>query len=1069
LQRPLRPYRPFANDTDRSRVAQKDDDYSKVVALSRQTAADKDLEKAIQMSLGGASSMQVDSDVGIPISEDERLLNEAVLKSLSSASAETGNSVGGREPTALERRRDGLLPVGLRNVGNTCYLNSLIQAYFGVPSFRNTVLRVPAAPPAGITDAQKPTLEFIKALQKLFAQLLLSNQSFIDPSPMIKALRTDDGRPVTIGGQEDVAEFNELFLQRVREGLNLTMGGDVGGQTAPATPLKAASAPSTALPDVSPIPLKLGGEQKRPKHNGDGGRNDDDDDDDGDGDGGAVDLRATTDTLNTSHREPDFVTRLFAGTSLNMIEATERTGEPVTMRNRESFSSLILPVTDVGGSEQPLTLYRAIDGYVQNELDFTTPRGYQTRARSTTWIERLPRVLVVHESRVQFSAATSSAHKCSRPLLIADLIHLDRYLLACRDEALQARERVRVLDERLARLVARLHLLETLPQALVQSHSFIEQEGGGNIDDSLIADEQGNALAATSAQARAATLAVLTAARNDALARLAVLTNEKARVEQEIDAAYHGLRQNGYRLLAVCIHSGIPSSGHYWAYVRRLGAGAPDAATLPTAAATSSAASATSFEAPADVSWTRFNDRMVSTVTSTDVWRDAVGARDSSTSAYMLLYVDASSVADAEALAGSEASGSGVSDVNASGALAALAARHGIPDDVVRAIEQENASFRKSCEDASKQQDDASARQCVERLRTKWTETENHANTKDDVRDPLCKSFFAWLICAKQRELAACEVFKEVYVITFERGVLADGELDSTRARRVLELCSEAGLAQFAPTTLRRLLQLERTDGEHQKLLESNRHKHAQYVSGARLIEQMLTALHNKDYLNASSRAQLALNDLAMLRNSSAVIGGSREKLTAETLAVAAMALAEQSLLQLHGAFNELSSAGDGRTNAHAAYSEETALGAALQHLRTLYRACRFTSMGAKRGAAAYIATRVHYYSNLMRSLARSAHVDAVLAYLQRLGESLYSSPLQVCPIPKDLFPVSLPTEKSMSEDAAVLRELLLNPDKKLTMHPTMSPQQREELSNRLADVERRCRAMHSALMSALY
>jgi hypothetical protein len=94
------------------------------------------------------------------MSADEIEMNKAVLASVQTSS-------NGATPTIapVQRRRDGLLPVGLKNVGNTwlvicccrccrccclrtcvgSYLNSLIQAYYGVASLRRAVLSIPAS------------------------------------------------------------------------------------------------------------------------------------------------------------------------------------------------------------------------------------------------------------------------------------------------------------------------------------------------------------------------------------------------------------------------------------------------------------------------------------------------------------------------------------------------------------------------------------------------------------------------------------------------------------------------------------------------------------------------------------------------------------------------------------------------------------------------------------------------------------------------------------------------------------------------------------------------------------
>ena len=49
------------------------------------------------------------------------------------------------EPKALdERNRDPNIPVGLKNIGNTCYFNSFIQSLFFLPNMREKILRLDA-------------------------------------------------------------------------------------------------------------------------------------------------------------------------------------------------------------------------------------------------------------------------------------------------------------------------------------------------------------------------------------------------------------------------------------------------------------------------------------------------------------------------------------------------------------------------------------------------------------------------------------------------------------------------------------------------------------------------------------------------------------------------------------------------------------------------------------------------------------------------------------------------------------------------------------------------------------
>ena len=45
------------------------------------------------------------------------------------------------EPLPLEqRKREETTPAGLQNIGNTCYFNSILQVYYHIPAFVQTIL-----------------------------------------------------------------------------------------------------------------------------------------------------------------------------------------------------------------------------------------------------------------------------------------------------------------------------------------------------------------------------------------------------------------------------------------------------------------------------------------------------------------------------------------------------------------------------------------------------------------------------------------------------------------------------------------------------------------------------------------------------------------------------------------------------------------------------------------------------------------------------------------------------------------------------------------------------------------
>lgn len=116
---------------------------------------------------------------------------------------------------AEQRQREAGIPVGIKNVGNTCYFNSLLQTYFMIPKFVQEVLTFHCAEG---TEGSKST-NLVEQLQKLFTSLIRSNQKYVDPLNVLHALVDDYGNHIQIGDQKDVGEFNMILVARIEEGL----------------------------------------------------------------------------------------------------------------------------------------------------------------------------------------------------------------------------------------------------------------------------------------------------------------------------------------------------------------------------------------------------------------------------------------------------------------------------------------------------------------------------------------------------------------------------------------------------------------------------------------------------------------------------------------------------------------------------------------------------------------------------------------------------------------------------------------------------------------------------------
>ena len=97
------------------------------------------------------------------------------------------------------------VPAGLRNLGATCYLGSLVQVLFHNAAFRDALYRTPTAQRS---DAEETV---VSALQKIFADLEVGERSSCDVNVLTDLL----GLEVSV--QQDPQEFGKLFMAKVEE------------------------------------------------------------------------------------------------------------------------------------------------------------------------------------------------------------------------------------------------------------------------------------------------------------------------------------------------------------------------------------------------------------------------------------------------------------------------------------------------------------------------------------------------------------------------------------------------------------------------------------------------------------------------------------------------------------------------------------------------------------------------------------------------------------------------------------------------------------------------------------
>jgi len=671
-----------------------------VVDLTEDKAGD-DLRRAIALSLADGSSTSGAATSRPPgVSQEDQDVSKALEASLLE-SVNSRRTNDGANPN--DRKREGQWPVGLKNVGQTCWFSAVIQSFFHLPAFRVLVTSFKPPQREPKSEKERKILDFMLELRKLFSLLLGSQRKYVDPSTAVGILRGYlGGENAYCNNQQDVSEFTHKLLDWLEEAFKIR---------------DKYSHPASKEAEAMEADTEKCDKEKEVTTN-----------------------EENMEASGAPRSNPMF--DLFYGKV--KIEGKNQGNE---FSREEQFGQWPLQVnsfSDIHESLEASTAHEFIDTCSQPDLQAATtvPR----KSGQERWFTKLPPVLFFELSRFQFNQAKGMAEKINNYLDFPDVIYMDRYLEANKTITRSKREEVKALKEQRERLRGqqqafleygsdasqRIPLvnilsrtmqfaqsgsdcldetgaggdaepsnnamqvdspcpspsltpsstlvnlnasskspLKTLPDGSIQIPIKVEQAEPGTPTpmevepapesvegkmESTSTSQPDGANYPTPRHVSELELKVLSAClsrwRHEVEEDLASLNAALMDIDTKIREMYEvpSLNQNKYRLHAVMVHEGDVNQGHYWAYVYH----------------------------PTRKLWLKFNDNTVDETDWVSMKKESAGGR-MSTSAYSMIYIDTSRpdlIAVADVLVPGES-----------------ATREGLQDDLEQYVQEDNKLF----------------------------------------------------------------------------------------------------------------------------------------------------------------------------------------------------------------------------------------------------------------------------------------------------------------------------------------------------------------------------------------
>lgn len=500
-------------------------------------------------------------------------------------------------------------PAGLNNIGNTCYLNSLLQYYFVIEPLRNYVLNFNEVfDPEEFNKNEKYSIrriggrtvniketersyQFMYQLRDLYYKLIHENESCVTPTSELAYLSFSpisfevefeepvvdvNGESLKVGPLESQQVEKDLFVhsEDLKEDVTDLIDLSDTDNAKPEIPCVNVEEDSigndeeaTDVVSLKKVSKKLCS-PKKVNHTAAVCKISADQFEFAVEMGNQQDVTECIsnvltqiesamkpDELDENNEQLDMIKDLFFGkTKQRLVPVDKETKQDIpggSVRTKiESFLNLIVNIGD-----HPKDIYDALDTFFTEDLLELEDGEVK---RSLTIIE-LPKILQIQIQRVQFDRVKLIPVKSNDPIPFGEKLYMDRYLetddetiINKRQEVFNWRRRVVELNERKSILTLVNDQGMTNKDVLITTRDFLKSE---NVKELGVTVDMN-------------TLEILDLEIERIQTELEAINNELEVLQNNITQQFKGFEKIGYSIFAVFIHRGQASYGHYWIYIR---------------------------------------------------------------------------------------------------------------------------------------------------------------------------------------------------------------------------------------------------------------------------------------------------------------------------------------------------------------------------------------------------------------------------------------------------------------------------------------------------------------------